>query len=200
MEVSLLFVFIENSLNIFNIFDHFVERKAEGKHPVSNIFPSRPVWAYVRVGPVPGLEVAPESIQVDRGEVGTDTFPQPPLSLSCTGAARLAELIPEVFSSDPPGKEKKKTQREDVCSGEEEENERASTWVSIRYSGLVGKCQPSSPWRCGEFDSEYLMLVKLHEQVTFICIFHVCGLSLPWCFTALEGVVVEKRERCAVIG
>lgn len=63
------------------------------------------------MGPVPGLEVAPESIQVDGGEVGTNTLPQPPLSLSCAGAARLAELIPEVLSSDPPGREQK---REDV--------------------------------------------------------------------------------------
>lgn len=96
------------------------------------------------MGPVPGLEVAPESIQVHGGEVGTDTFPQPPLSLSCTGAARLAELIPEMFSTDPPGKEKKKpTRRGDVGGGEGEGNESVSTWVSNSYSCLVGKYQPS---------------------------------------------------------
>lgn len=57
------------------------------------------------MGPVPGLEVAPEPFQVDRREVRPDAFPQPPLALCCAGAARLAELIPEMFSSNPPDKE-----------------------------------------------------------------------------------------------
>lgn len=58
---------------------------------------------YMWVGPVSGLEVAPESFQVDRREVGADTFSQPPFSLSGAGAARLRELINEMFSSNPPG-------------------------------------------------------------------------------------------------
>lgn len=58
------------------------------------------------MGPVPGLEVTLEPFQVDSGEVSADSFPQPPLPLSCAGAARLAELVPEMFSSDPPGQEK----------------------------------------------------------------------------------------------
>lgn len=66
---------------------------------------SRPAWGNVWVGPVPGLEVAPESFQVDRREVRPDAFPQPPLPLCCAGAARLAELVPEMFSSNPPEKE-----------------------------------------------------------------------------------------------
>lgn len=74
------------------------------------MFSLRPAWVVVWVGPVPGLEVTAESLQVHGGEVGTDTFPQPPLSLSCAGTARLAELISEMFTSDPPGKEKKKTE------------------------------------------------------------------------------------------
>lgn len=66
------------------------------------------------VGPVPGLEVAPESFQVDRREVRSDAFPQPPLALRCAGAARLAELIPEMFSSNPPDKEEEEEEEEDA--------------------------------------------------------------------------------------
>lgn len=60
---------------------------------------------YVWVGPVPGLKVAPESFQVHRREVWSDTFSQPPLALCCASAARLAELVFEVFSTHPPEKE-----------------------------------------------------------------------------------------------
>lgn len=63
-----------------------------------------PVTWYMWVGPVSGLEVAPESFQIHRREVSSDAFSQPPLTLRCTGSARLAELIPEMFTSDPPGR------------------------------------------------------------------------------------------------
>ena len=62
----------------------------------------RLLWWYMWVGPVPGLEVAPESVQVQWREVSSDAFPQPPLPLCCAGTARPAELIPEVFPSHPP--------------------------------------------------------------------------------------------------
>lgn len=58
------------------------------------------------MGPVPGLEVAPESFQVHGREVGPDAFSQPPLPLRCAGAARVAELVPEMFPSNPPEKDK----------------------------------------------------------------------------------------------
>lgn len=64
-----------------------------------------PVWWYVWVGPAPGLEVAPECFQVHGREVGSDAFSQPPLPLRCAGTARLAELVPEMFPSNPPEKE-----------------------------------------------------------------------------------------------
>lgn len=61
---------------------------------------------YVWVRPVPGLEVASESFQIHGREVGTNTFSQPPLPLRCTATSRLAELIPEMFPSNPPEEEK----------------------------------------------------------------------------------------------
>lgn len=57
------------------------------------------------MGPIPGLEVAPESLQVHWWEVSSDAFPQPPLPLCCAGAARPAELVPEMFPSNPPEEE-----------------------------------------------------------------------------------------------
>lgn len=57
------------------------------------------------MGPVPGLEVAPESLQVHGREVGSDTFSQPPLPMCCAGTARLAELVPKMFPSNPPEEE-----------------------------------------------------------------------------------------------
>lgn len=68
-------------------------RRGSGSVPAG-----RDVW----VGPVPGLEVAPEPDQVDRGEVGADPFPDPPLPLSGAGAARPAEPVDEMFPPDPP--------------------------------------------------------------------------------------------------
>lgn len=57
---------------------------------------------HVWVRPVPGLEVASESLQVHGREVGSDAFPEPPLSLRGAGTSRLAELVNKMFSSDPP--------------------------------------------------------------------------------------------------
>lgn len=66
-------------------------------------------WSYsrskVRMGPVPGLKISPESNQIHSGEVGSNTFPHPPFSLGTT--ARQGEPILEVFSSDPPGEGRK---------------------------------------------------------------------------------------------
>lgn len=106
------------------------------------------------MGPVPGLEVAPESFQVDSREVSTDTFPQPPLSLSCAGAARLAELILEMFSSDPPGEEKKETEGRMEEEEEEEEVEGGLTLISITHSCCVGEYKPCNcrTEHCEEFD------------------------------------------------
>ncbi len=71
---------------------------------------------YVWVGPVPGLEVAPECFQVNSREVGTDAFPQPPLPLCGTATAGLTELVNKVFSSHPPERDthmKHQTNRKD---------------------------------------------------------------------------------------
>lgn len=57
------------------------------------------------MGPVPGLKVTPEPFKVHGREVRSDTFSQPPLPLRCTGTARLAELVFEVFSTNPPENE-----------------------------------------------------------------------------------------------
>ena len=65
-----------------------------------------PVLWYVWVWPVPGLKVASESFQVHGREVSSDAFSQPPLALRCAGTARLAELVFEMFSSNPPDKDK----------------------------------------------------------------------------------------------
>lgn len=64
-----------------------------------------PVPWYVWVWPVPGLKVASESFQVHGGEVSSDAFSQPPLALHCAGTARLAELVFEMFPSNPPDKD-----------------------------------------------------------------------------------------------
>lgn len=52
--------------------------------------------------PVSGLEVAPQCVQVDRGEVGADALPDPPFPLSRTGTARPREFIAEMLPSYPP--------------------------------------------------------------------------------------------------
>lgn len=72
---------------------------------------SAPAWWDMWVRPVPGLEVASESFQVYCREVGTDAFSQPPLALCCAGAARLRELISEVFSSHPSDRRTKQNHR-----------------------------------------------------------------------------------------
>lgn len=61
------------------------------------------------MGPVPGLEVAPKSLQVHRREVGSDAFSQPPLPLCCTGAAGFTELVYKMFPPNPPEEEEKDT-------------------------------------------------------------------------------------------
>lgn len=68
---------------------------------------SGPVGLCERVGPVPGLEVAPQSLQVYWGEVSPDALPQPPLPLCGAAAARLTEFIPEMFPSNPPEEEER---------------------------------------------------------------------------------------------
>ena len=54
------------------------------------------------MGPLPGLEVTPESLQVHRGEVGSDPLPEPPFTLHRACRARSSELIAEVLPPHPP--------------------------------------------------------------------------------------------------
>lgn len=67
-----------------------------------------PVLRHMRMGPVPGLEVAPEPFQVHRREVSSDSFSQPPLALCRAGTARLAELVPEMLSPNPPERKRRR--------------------------------------------------------------------------------------------
>lgn len=89
----------------------------------------------MRMGPVPGLEVAPESFQVHRREVSSDAFPQPPLALCCTGTAWLAELVPEMFSPNPPARKKSPKLRS---------HEVMIFIVSVHSSGLIILCLPTT--------------------------------------------------------
>ncbi len=53
-------------------------------------------------GPAPGLEVAPQTVQVNSGEVRADALPDPPFPLSRAAAARPREFIAEMLSAYPP--------------------------------------------------------------------------------------------------
>lgn len=52
--------------------------------------------------PIPVLKELPQALQVDRGEVGADPFPDPPLPIAGVLPPGLAELVLEVFAPDPP--------------------------------------------------------------------------------------------------
>lgn len=56
------------------------------------------------VRPLPGREVAPQVLEVERREVGAEPPADPPLALSRVPAPGPAELVPVVFSSDPPAR------------------------------------------------------------------------------------------------
>lgn len=96
------------------------------------------------VGPVPGLEVAPQPLQVHGGEVGADAFPQPPLPLRRAAAARLTEPVPEMFPPNPP---------------EEEERRGWKVWVSVHRPGGFGS--PSLP---GGFSAVKRIVVDERED------------------------------------
>lgn len=54
------------------------------------------------IRPIPVLKEFPQALQVDRGEVGADPLPDPPLPIAGVLPPGLAELVLEVFPPDPP--------------------------------------------------------------------------------------------------
>lgn len=54
------------------------------------------------VRPTPVFVKLLQALEVDRGEVGADPLPNPPLPLAGVRSPRSAEFVLEVFPSDPP--------------------------------------------------------------------------------------------------
>lgn len=71
--------------------------------PAGPSCPGHPSPSMLRgIRPISVLKELPEALQVDRGEIGADPFPDPPLPIHGVLSPGLAELVPEVFPPDPP--------------------------------------------------------------------------------------------------